>query len=71
MKGKAYAIVCSGKIVAISLSRLSAQEVLMDYALEDATWWYNYYTKSYKHDIALREANNSLSEWNIWEYNLV
>ena len=71
MRGKAYAIVCCNKVVAISLSKSNAQEILMDYALEDGAWWYSCYVKDYGHKKALREANEAVDEWRIWEYDLV
>ena len=71
MRGKAYAIVCCNRIVDISLSRNNAQEILMDYAFEDGAWWYGYYVKTYGHSIALKEANEAIDEWRIWEYDLV
>ena len=71
MRGKAYAIVCGGKVISISLSRNNAQEILMDYAFEDGMWWYSCYVKNYGHKIALREANNAMADWRIWEYDLV
>ena len=71
MYGKAYAIVCCNRIVDISLSRNNAQEVLMDYALEDGAWWYSCYVKSYGHSEALQQANEAIEEWRIWEYDLV
>lgn len=71
MRGKAYAIVCCNHIVEISLSLSNAQEILMDYAFEDGAWWYNGYVQDYGHNKAMREANESMDEWRIWEYNLV
>lgn len=71
MRGKAYAIVCCNRVIDISLSRNNAQEILMDYALEDGAWWYGCYVKNYGHKTALKEANEAMDEWRIWEYDLV
>lgn len=71
MRGKAYAIKFGDQLVAISLSRLNAQEILMDYAFEDGAWIYSLYVDNYGHNRGLREANETMSKWHISDYDLV
>ena len=71
MRGKAYAIMSGKDVVAISLSRLNAQEICMDYALETSLEVYNGMVGGYGHEIAIAYALDELDSWQIWEFNLV
>ncbi len=73
MRGTAYAIMNWEELAEISLSRLNAQEILMDYALEAAydifCLYYNYHGCTFEG--AMKEANREVDHWQIWTYNLV
>ena len=72
-QGKAYAVVNWETTVEISLSRVCAQEILMDYALEAGYWAFitclNCYGDSF--EAAMEAAEDEIYRFSIWEYNLV
>ena len=73
MRGKAYAIKNWEDTYAVSFSRLNAQEILMDIALEQAYYifllYLNYYGTSFEG--AMTEARREADHFQIWEYDLV
>ena len=70
MRGTAYAIFNHKGLVAISLSRLNAQEMLMEFAFDDSYETYHLFLP-YGHKVAMREAKNALVDWRIKEFDLV
>ena len=72
MRGKAYAIMNWKDIYAISLSRLNAQEMLMEFAFEHGVDVYNDAIQNgYSHSLAMKWAEETMNEWQIWEFRLV
>ena len=72
MRGKAYAIMNWKDIYAISLSRLNAQEMLMEFAFEHGVTVYNEAIQNgYSHSLAMKWAKEVMNEWQIWEFRLV
>ena len=73
MRGKAYAIMRWKDIQDISLSRLNAQEMLMDIALETGyyTFLYEYNFLGIEFKDSMESANAEIDLWRIWQFNLV
>ena len=73
MRGKAYAIMRCKDIQDISLSRLNAQEMLMEAALENGYHAFLYYFNHFgcSLETALEVAQEEMDHWQIWEFNLV
>lgn len=73
MRGKAYAIMRYKDIQEISLSRNNAQEILMEFALEDGyyTFMYDFNYLALPLEDAIESANEIIEQWRIWEFNLV
>ena len=73
MRGKAYAIMRYKDIQEISLSQLNAQEMLMEFALEDAyyTFMYDFNYLALPLEDAIDSSNEVLEQWRIWEFDLV
>ena len=73
MYGKAYVIMYENDIVEVSLSRQNAQEVLADYALDSGYYIFlydlNYCGESV--ETALEDAEDEMTSFRIWEFNLV
>jgi hypothetical protein len=73
MYGKAYVVMYENDIVEVSLSRQNAQEVLADYALDYGYYNFLYYLNYYGESVAtaLEAANDEMTAFRIWEFNLV
>ena len=71
MYGKAYAIMCDNELVAFSLDRRYAQEMLMDFAFEDAYEWFNRLLQNADEKVAMEMARDTLEYWHIEIYELI
>ena len=73
MRGRAYAIMRFNNLVAISLSRQNAEEILADYVLDESYYSFMYYFNvlGVNIDVAMQEAEDCRREWCIREFDLV
>ena len=69
---KAYIIKFDYSVLAVSLSRADAEEMLCDLAFENGHYYFNLYRGAgFSESIALEEANRNMDYFSIDEYDLI
>ena len=69
---KVYAVYCyKNMIEPLFLSQADAEEMCMAYAFEDGLNTYNQYGYLFSHKTGMHEAEEAMSEWYVWEYEVI